>query len=47
MTNYTITNTFHNGEISTKRYELIWRGIIERSEKNSQKNIDNDTSSVV
>ena len=47
MPNYTVTNTFRDGEISAKRYELIWRGIIERSEKNSHKNIDNDTSSVV
>ena len=47
MPNYTVTNTFHDGEISVKRYELIWRSIIEHAEKNSQKNIDNDTSSVV
>ena len=47
MPNYTVTNTFRGGEISVNRYEIIWRGIIERSEKNSSKNIDNDTSSVV
>ncbi len=33
MNNYTVTNTFRDGEISAKRYELIWRGIIERAEK--------------
>ena len=47
MPNYNVTCTYHDGEISAKKYELIWRGIIERSEKNSSKNIDNDTSSVV
>ena len=47
MPNYNVTSTYHGGEISAQRYEIIWRGIIERSEKNSHKNIDNDTSSVV
>ena len=47
MPNYTVTNTFRGGEISAKRYAIIWRSIIERSEKNSHKNIDNDTSFVV
>ena len=47
MPNYNVTSTYYDGEISAKRYELIWRSIIEHAEKNSQKNIDNDTSSVV
>ena len=47
MTNYTVTNTFCNGEISTKRYELIWRGIIERAEKSSTKTMDNDKQAVL
>ena len=47
MTTYTVTNTFHEGEISAKRYEIIWRSIIEHAEKNSSKNIDNDAHSVV
>ena len=47
MTNYTVTNTFCNGEISTKRYELIWRDLIERAEKSSPKTMDNDSSTMV
>lgn len=47
MTLYTVTNTFRDGKISAKRYALIWRSIIERSEKNSSKSTDNDRSDVI
>ena len=47
MTNYTVTNTFCNGAISAKRYELIWRELIEKEEKRSSKNIDSGSSTVV
>ena len=47
MTNYTVTNTFYNGEISVKRYELIWRDLIERAEKSSTKTMDNGTQAVL
>lgn len=47
MSNYNVTSTYYDGEISAKRYEIIWRSIIEHAEKISSKNIDNDASSVV
>ena len=47
MTNYTITNTFINSEISAKRYEMIWQDLIERVEKSSPQGIDNDSSVMV
>lgn len=47
MTNYTITNTFINSEISARRYKLIWISIIERGEKSSAKSMDNYTPPMI
>ena len=47
MTTYTTTSTFTGDAISTKRYTLIWRAIIERSENNHTKHIDNGKSNMV
>lgn len=47
MSQYQVTNTFNKGEISIKKYELIWINIIERAEQNSTKNIDNNTPSML
>ena len=47
MTYYTTTSTFHKSEISAKEYTLIWRYIIERSEKNNNVHIDKDIPDVV
>lgn len=47
MTFYTVTNTFREGEISTERYQHIWRNIIERTEQISKKLIDKNTASMV